>query len=94
MRLLCLGAEMRRREFLGVLSGAAVAWPLAARGQQSERVRRIGMLSATAMDDQENKRLAAFLERLKQLGWTDGHNVRIDYRFAAANCRSGRLRLD
>ena len=76
---------MRRREFLGVLGGAGAAWPLAARAQQSERVRRIGVLSATAMDDQENKRLAAFLERLKQLGWTDGHNVRIDYRFAAAN---------
>src|SRR5262249_61453886 len=62
------------------------AWPLAARAQQPDRMRRIGVLSSTAVDDQENKvRFAAFLERLQQLGWTDGHNVRIDYRFAAAD---------
>jgi putative tryptophan/tyrosine transport system substrate-binding protein len=76
---------MRRRAFITLLGGAAAAWPVAARGQQSERMRRIGMLSATARDDQENKRLAAFLQRLQQLGWIDGHNLRIDYRFAAAN---------
>jgi putative ABC transport system substrate-binding protein len=75
---------MRRRDFLGVLGAAA--WPLAARAQQGERVRRIGVLSALAADDQDNKvRLAAFQQRLQQLGWTDGHNVRIDHRFAAAN---------
>ena len=76
---------MRRREFITVLGGAAV-WPLPARAQQPERMRRIGVLSGPAADDQDLKvRLAVFQQRLQQLGWSDGHNVRIDYRFAAAN---------
>src|SRR5262249_43347703 len=76
---------MKRREFITLLGGAAAVWPLAARAQP-ERMRRIGVLSPLAADDQENKaRLATFQQRLQQLGWTDGHNVRIDYRFAAAN---------
>jgi putative ABC transport system substrate-binding protein len=69
-----------------LLGGAAVAWPLAAHAQQPERMRRIGVLSGLARDDQDNNvRLAAFQQRLQQLGWTDGDNVRIDYRFAAGN---------
>jgi putative tryptophan/tyrosine transport system substrate-binding protein len=77
---------MRRRDFISLVGGSAVAWPLAARAQQAERMRRIGVLSPVAADDQVNKaRLATFQQRLQQLGWTDGHNVRIDYRFAAAN---------
>ena len=77
--------QLRRREFITLVGGAAT-WPLAAGAQQSERMRRIGVLSGVAVDDQHNKiRLAAFQQRLQQLGWTDGHNVRIDYRFAAAN---------
>ena len=76
---------MRRREFITVLGGAA-AWPMAARAQQGERMRRVGVLSGSAVDDQDNRgRLAAFQQRLQQLGWTDGHNVRIDYRFAGGN---------
>jgi putative ABC transport system substrate-binding protein len=76
---------MRRREFIALASGAAIAWPLAARAQPAG-MRRIGVLSPTAADDPQDKiRLAAFQQRLQQLGWTDGHNVRIDYRFAAAN---------
>jgi putative tryptophan/tyrosine transport system substrate-binding protein len=76
---------LNRREFVTLISGAA-AWPLAARAQQPERMRRIGVLSSLAADDQDNNvRLAAFQQRLQQLGWTDGHNVRIDYRFAGAN---------
>src|SRR5262245_4203728 len=76
---------MKRREFITLGGAAAVAWPIAARAQQPERMRRIGVLSAPAVDDQVNKaRLAAFQQRLQELGWTDGHNVRIDYRFAAA----------
>ena len=68
-----------------MLGGAAV-WPLPARAQQPERMRRIGVLSGPAADDQDLKvRLAVFQQRLQQLGWSDGHNVRIDYRFAAAN---------
>ena len=73
---------MRRRDFLGVLGGAASAWPLAARAQQSERMRRIGVLGggAAADDPDVQARMAAFLQALQQLGWTVGRNVRIDYR--------------
>ncbi|MDT5366269.1 MAG: hypothetical protein QOC62_700 [Mycobacterium sp.] len=77
---------MRRRQFLGVLGGAAVAWPLAAGAQPGERVRRIGVLMASAADDPESQaRIAAFLQGLQQLGWTDGGNVRIDTRWATTN---------
>ena len=70
---------MRRREFITLLGGAAVAWPLAARAQQGERMRRIGVLMDLAADDPEAQaRIAAFLQGLQQLGWTDGRNVRID----------------
>jgi putative ABC transport system substrate-binding protein len=79
-----------RREFITLLGGAG-AWPLAASAQQRERMRRIAVLSGLAADDQDIKvRLAAFQQRLQQLGWTDGHNVRIDYRFAAANAENYR----
>ena len=81
---------MQRREFITLL-GSAAAWPLAARAQQPDRVRLIGVLSGPAVDDQDEKvRLAVFRQRLQQLGWTDGHNVRIDYRFAAANLENFR----
>ena len=81
-----MAIHIRRREFIFTLGGAAAAWPLAARAQQGERMRRIGVLSGLAKDDQDNDvRLAAFQQRLQQLGWTDGDNVRIDYRFAAGN---------
>jgi putative tryptophan/tyrosine transport system substrate-binding protein len=76
---------MRRREFISLLGGAA-AWPLAARAQQGERMRRIGVLMSTAADDPVAKtRGAAFLQRLQQLGWTEGNNVRIDYRWGAGD---------
>ena len=76
---------MKRREFVALLVGAAV-WPLAARAQQPERVRRIGVLTGTAADDPDAQaRQAAFVQGLQQLGWTDGHNVRIDTRWAAGN---------
>ena len=74
---------MKRREFITLLGGAAAAWPLAARAQQPERMRRIGVLMPLAADDPEGQaRIAAFLQGLQQLGWTDGRNVRIDYRWA------------
>src|SRR5215467_3860544 len=80
------GEAMRRRQFITLLGGAAAAFPFAARAQQPGRTRRIGILSATTAEDQDNKaRYTAFEQRLQELGWTDGHNVRIDYRFAAAN---------
>jgi ABC-type uncharacterized transport system substrate-binding protein len=76
---------VKRREFIALLSGAA-AWPLAARGQDRERVRRIGILGPTAADDPEYQdRMAAFLQALAQLGWTVGRNVRIDMRWAAGD---------
>jgi len=76
---------MRRREFLGVLGGA-VAWPLAARAQQGGRVRRIGWLTSLAADDPVPQAyIAALLQGLQELGWTVGRNVRIDYRWGAAN---------
>jgi putative ABC transport system substrate-binding protein len=78
-------SDMRRREFISLLGGAA-AWPLAVRAQQGERVRRIGVLMNLAADDPEGQaRLTAFAQGLQQLGWTDGRNVRIDYRWAAGD---------
>jgi len=77
---------MKRREFITLLGGAAVAWPLAARAQQPERMRRIGVLMSVAANDPEGEaRLTAFLQGLQQLGWTDGRNVRIDIRWGAGD---------
>ena len=75
---------MRRREFITLLSGAAAAWPLAARGQQPERVRRIGVLMNRAADSPDGQaRLAAFQQTLQQLGWSEGRNVRFDILWGA-----------
>ena len=78
---------MRRREFIALVGGAAaLAWPLAARAQQGERVRRIGVLITLAADDPESTaRVAAFLQGLQALGWTDGRNVRIDTRWGGGD---------
>jgi putative ABC transport system substrate-binding protein len=76
---------MRRRNFIALLGGAAAAWPLAARAQHGERPRRIGVLMYWTADDAEvQARLAAFTQALKQLGWSDGHNLGIDTRWATA----------
>ena len=73
---------MRRREFI-TLIGGTVAWPLAARGQQPNQMRRIGVLMTGPPDDQEGQsRLAGFLRGLQELGWTAGGNLQIDYRWA------------
>jgi putative ABC transport system substrate-binding protein len=73
---------MRRRELITLLGGAAVTWPLAARAQQSARMPHIGVLIPSPPEDEEFRaRLAAFLQGLQQLGWTDGRNVRIDTRW-------------
>jgi putative tryptophan/tyrosine transport system substrate-binding protein len=74
---------MRRREFVSLLGGAAAMWPLAARAQQPERVRRIGLLTGSADDAFTQARVKALLQGLKELGWVDGGNVHFDYRFAA-----------
>ena len=77
---------MKRREFVGLLGGTLAAWPLTARAQQAERLRRIGVLSGGSAGDPEIRaRIAAFVQGLAQLGWTDSRNVRIDYRWGEAN---------
>src|SRR5262245_23420454 len=76
---------MKRREFITLLGGA-VAWPLAARAQQREHMRRIGVLWPLAADDPISQaRNAAFLQALQQLGWTVGQNIQIDYRWSGGN---------
>jgi putative tryptophan/tyrosine transport system substrate-binding protein len=81
---------MRRRAFITLLGGAA-AWPLAARGQQAERMRRIGVLMSRAADDPQGQaRLAAFQQALQQSGWSDGRNVRIDIRWHANDADQAR----
>jgi putative tryptophan/tyrosine transport system substrate-binding protein len=83
----CIG----RRQFISALGGAAATWPLAARAQQPERMRRIGVLVGTAADDPENQaRYAAFLDGLQQLGWTEDRNVHLDTRWAAGNAADAR----
>ena len=80
-----LRGHMKHRKFIALLGGAA-AWPLAARAQQPERMRRIGLLMASSADHSETQaRMAAFQQGLAQLGWTDGRNVRIDTRWATTN---------
>jgi putative ABC transport system substrate-binding protein len=81
--------DLRRREFIWLLGGAA-AWPMAARAQQGEPIRRIGVLSGSggADDPDPKERYAAFLQRLQQLGWIDGRNVRIDTRWPAGDADS------
>ena len=77
---------MRRREFITLLGGAATAWPLAARAQQPERMRRIGILLATTADDTEFQAwVGAFAQELQKLGWSIGQNVRIETRWATAD---------
>ena len=81
---------MKRRTFIAGLGSAAV-WPITARGQQPERLRRIGLLLGTTADDSDSQvRLAVFRQSLQQLGWTDGRNLRIDYRWAAGNAENYR----
>ena len=77
---------MTRRELITLLGGAAAAWPLAARAQQRERVRRVGVLMGSAENDSEAQAwVAAFREALQKLGWTEGRNIRIDTRWASAD---------
>jgi putative tryptophan/tyrosine transport system substrate-binding protein len=80
------GVDMRRRAFITLFAGAAVARPLAARAQQTERMRRIGVLMGVAADDPEGQaRVTMFVQALLQLGWTDGRNMRIDVRWGAVD---------
>ena len=82
---------MRRREFITLLGGAAAAWPISARAQQTDRVRRIGVLFSLAATDPESQtRKTAFEQGLQELGWTDGRNVRIEYRWGAGDAANVR----
>src|SRR5712691_7253625 len=76
------GDAMRRREFIKLLGGAAMAWPLAARAQQPGRRARVGYLVSNP-EGEVQARTAAFREALEKLGWADGRNIRIDYRWGA-----------
>src|SRR5262249_54899029 len=81
------GADMKRREFITMLGGAA-AWPFAARAQQPERMRRIGVLTSLSADNpQALARNAAFLQGLGELRWNTGRNLQIDYRLGATDAR-------
>ena len=82
---------MRRREFLGVLSGAAAAWPIVAGAQQRERMQRIGVLMSQETNDPiAHARNAAFLQGLQELGWTVGRNVQLEYRWGPADVEQSR----
>ena len=80
---------MRRRDFITAVTASTLAWPLAAGAQQREKMRRVGVLMTLAADDPEGlARVTAFEQRLQELGWRDGRDVRIDYRCAAADAAS------
>jgi ABC-type uncharacterized transport system substrate-binding protein len=80
---------MQRRDFITILASAA-AWPLVARAQQGERMRRIAVLQGGADDPRSQPNTAAFLQALQQLGWTDGRNVKIDYRWPMGDANKAR----
>ena len=82
---------MKRREFISLVGGAAASWPLAARAQQGERMRRVGLVLARAQDDPEAQaQLATFVQTLHSLGWTTGRNVQLDIRWGAADPANSR----
>src|SRR3984893_8929747 len=86
---------MTRRELLALLGSTAATWPLGARAQQPERMRRIGVLMTVSVDDLDQQNgLAAFVQALQQLGWTDGRNVRIDTRWGAGEVSAIRRHAD
>jgi ABC-type uncharacterized transport system substrate-binding protein len=86
-----LGASVKRREFISLLGGAAAAWPLAVGAQQRDRVRRIGVLMGFSETDEVwQTYLRAFRERLHDFGWTDGQNVKFEYRFTEENAERTR----
>src|SRR5262245_64328753 len=81
---------MTRREFITLLGGAAATWPLAARSQQGERVRRIGLLMGLADDREGQARVTGLKQGLQELGWIEGRNIQIETRFGEAD--AGRIR--
>ena len=85
-----MASYIERRKFLATLLGGAAAWPLAARAQQAERVRRIGLLMGAADDPGGQSRVTAVKQGLQDLGWTEGRNIQIETRFGGAD--AGRIR--
>ena len=86
-----MAIHIPRRDFIATLGGTAAAWPFGVRAQQPDQPKRIGMLMNLAADDAESQaRFAAFVQGLHQLGWIEGHNVRIDVRWGAGNTDSFR----
>src|SRR5262249_49402329 len=84
-----LSRHTRRREFITMLGGAAVAWPLVARAQQPDGMRRIGVLMGLSKDDPETKaRVVKLRQELERLGWVEGRDVHIDIRFAPAGAQA------
>src|SRR6266487_2980295 len=77
--------DIKRREFITLLGGAAAAWPLAARAQQPDRVRRVGVLMGISDDPEGQARVAVFRQALAALGWTEGRNVQFIYRWSAGD---------
>src|SRR5262249_31737199 len=85
------GDRMRRREFITLLGGAAATWPLGVHAQQAERVRHIGVLLSTHEGDPARRaQLTAFVQRLAELGWADGHNARVDVRWTGGSIEAAR----
>jgi putative ABC transport system substrate-binding protein len=85
---------MRRRDFITLVGGSAVVWPLAARAQQSGQMRRIGVLMPFARDDPEGQaRVTAFLQGLQKLGWTEGRNLQIEYRWSTGDLQKAATEL-
>ena len=81
---------MRRREFITLLGGAVVSWPLAAHSQQPDRMRLIGALSGAADEPIRHAQYDTFLQGLKELGWTDGRNIRVEYRYGGGDLENTR----
>src|SRR6516165_3595483 len=85
---------MRRRDFITLVAGSAVAWPLALRAQQSGQMRRIGVLMPLARDNPEgHARITAFLQALQKLGWTEGRNLQIEYRWGSDDLQKAATEL-
>lgn len=84
---------MRRRDFIKALGGGAVAMPLAARAQQNERTRRIGVLQPFTRNSPESARVAAFLQEMQRLGWIDGRNLQVEYRWETSDLRKAATEL-
>jgi putative tryptophan/tyrosine transport system substrate-binding protein len=84
---------MRRRDLVKIIASSAALWPLAARSQQPERVRRIGVLQPFAKDAPESARVEAFVQELQRLGWTDGRNLQIEYRWETHDLQKAAMEL-